>query len=66
LGGAILTETVFAIRGIGFFMVQSISSRDFPVIQGGVLMLALIFSLVNLVVDILYGFVDPRIRSQYR
>jgi len=65
LGGAVLTETIFAIPGVGGFMVQSIASRDFPIIQGGVLMIAVIFSLVNLIVDILYGFVDPRIRSQY-
>ena len=66
MGGAVLTETIFAIPGVGSFMVQSIASRDFPVIQGGVLMLAVIFSLVNLLVDILYGFADPRIRSQYK
>jgi len=66
MGGAVLTETIFAIPGVGSFMVQSIASRDFPVIQGGVLMLAVIFSFVNLLVDILYGFADPRIRSQYK
>jgi len=66
MGGAVLTETIFAIPGVGSFMVQSIASRDFPVIQGGVLLLAVIFSFVNLIVDILYGFADPRIRSQYR
>ena len=66
MGGAVLTETIFAIPGVGSFMVQSIAARDFPVIQGGVLMLAVIFSFVNLIVDILYGFADPRIRSQYR
>ena len=66
LGGAILTETVFAIPGIGNYMVQSIRSRDFNIIQGGVLMIALGISFVNLFVDILYGFVDPRIRAQYK
>ena len=66
MGGAVLTETIFAIPGVGSFMVQSIASRDFPIIQGGVLMIAVIFSFVNLLVDILYGFVDPRIRSQYK
>ena len=64
--GAVLTETIFSIPGVGAYMVQSISSRDFPIIQGGVLMIAVIFSLVNLLVDILYGFIDPRIRSQYK
>ena len=66
LGGAVLTETVFAIPGVGSFMVQSIRTRDFPIIQGGVLMIAVAFSFVNLIVDILYGLVDPRIRSQYK
>jgi peptide/nickel transport system permease protein len=66
LGGAILTETVFAIPGIGNYMVLSIRTRDFNIIQGGVLMIAIAISLVNLFVDILYGFVDPRIRAQYK
>lgn len=66
LGGAVLTETVFAIPGIGSFMVLSIRARDFPVIQGAVLMIAIMFSFINLLVDILYGFVDPRVRSQYK
>jgi len=66
MGGAVLTETIFAIPGVGGFMVQSIASRDFPIIQGGVLMIAVIFSFVNLLVDVLYSFVDPRIRSQYK
>lgn len=66
LGGAILTETVFSIPGVGRLMVDAISTRDFPVVQGGVLFIAVTFSLVNLVVDILYAFVDPRIKSQYK
>lgn len=66
LGGAILTETVFAIPGLGNFMVIAIRARDFPIIQGGVLLIAIVFSFINLLVDILYGFVDPRIRSQYK
>ena len=66
LGGAILTETVFAISGLGNYMVQSIRSRDMPIIQGGVLMMAIVFSFVNLLVDILYSYIDPRIRSQYK
>ena len=65
LGGAILTETIFSLPGIGRFMVDAIRSRDFPIIQGGVLFLAIVFSLVNLLVDILYAFIDPRIKSQY-
>ena len=66
LGGAILAETIYSIPGLGRFMVDSIARRDFPVIQGGVLLIALSFSFVNLLVDILYAYVDPRIRSQYR
>ena len=66
LGGAVLTETVFSIPGVGRLMVDSIAARDFPVVQGGVLFIAVTFSLVNLVVDILYAFVDPRIKSQYK
>ena len=66
LGGAVLTETIYSIPGIGRFMVDSIRTRDFPIIQGGVLFLAIVFSLVNLLVDILYAYIDPRIKSQYK
>jgi len=66
LGGAILTETVFAIPGVGNFMVQSIRSRDFIIVQGGVLMIAIGISFISLLVDILYAFIDPRIRAQYK
>ena len=66
LGGAILTETIFAIPGLGRYMVDSIARRYYPVIQGGVLLIAISFSFVNLLIDILYAYVDPRIRSQYR
>ena len=66
LGGAVLTETIYAIPGLGRYMVDSIRTRDFPIIQGGVLFLALVFSMVNLLVDILYAYIDPRIKSQYK
>lgn len=66
LGGALVTETVFAIPGLGKFMVDAIKLRDYPVIQGGVLIMAVISSLVTLTVDILYAFVDPRLRAVYR
>lgn len=66
LGGALLTESVFSIPGIGRLMVDSIKNRDYPMVQGGVLVIALLFSAVNLIVDLVYGFVDPRIRSQYK
>jgi peptide/nickel transport system permease protein/oligopeptide transport system permease protein len=61
LGGAILTETTFAWPGIGRLLVSAIGSRDYPVIQGIVFMFALLFAAVNLVVDLLYAYVDPRI-----
>lgn len=66
LSGAVLTESIFAVPGVGRLMVQSIKERDFPVVQGSVLFIAVAFSLVNLLVDILYAYVDPRIRSQYK
>lgn len=63
LSGAILTETVFAFGGLGSFMAQAVFTRDFPVIQGGILFIAVVFVLVNLVVDISYGLFDPRVRD---
>jgi peptide/nickel transport system permease protein len=66
LGGAVLTETVFSWPGVGRMMVDAIRQKDFPVVQAGVLMLALAFSLVNLFVDILYAYIDPRIKAQYK
>lgn len=66
LGGAVLTESIYSIPGVGRLMVDSIKSRDFPVVQGGVLFIAITFSIINLFVDILYAYVDPRIKSQYK
>jgi len=66
LGGAVLTETIFAIPGMGSQLVSAIANRDFAVVRGGVLLIAVCFTVVNLAVDILYSFIDPRIRSQYR
>jgi ABC-type dipeptide/oligopeptide/nickel transport system permease component len=62
LGGAVLTETVFSWPGVGRLLVDSIFARDYPVVQGVVLMLAVAFIVVNLLVDLLYAYVDPRIR----
>jgi ABC-type dipeptide/oligopeptide/nickel transport system permease component len=62
LGGAVVTETVFAWPGLGRFIVASIKARDFPSIQGGILVMAACFVLVNLAVDLLYGWLDPRMR----
>ncbi|MFZ4614591.1 MAG: ABC transporter permease [Rectinemataceae bacterium] len=64
LGGAVFIESVFARPGLGRFAVNAISSRDFPQIQGVVLFLALVYSLVNLLVDVLYAVLDPRIGYQ--
>jgi len=64
LGGAVLTETVFAWPGVGTLMVQGILARDFPLVQGCVLVVALSFVLVNLAVDLLYVWLDPRIRYE--
>jgi peptide/nickel transport system permease protein/oligopeptide transport system permease protein len=62
LGGAVLTETVFAWPGIGRLIVDSILARDYPVIQGTILVFGLLYILVNLAVDLLYAVIDPRIR----
>ena len=62
LGGAILTETIFSWPGIGKWMIESISRRDYTVIQGGLLLIATVVMLVNLVVDLLYGLINPKIR----
>jgi dipeptide transport system permease protein len=62
LTGAILTETIFSWPGIGKWMVESIFKRDYPNVQGGLLLIALIVMIVNLIVDMLYGLINPRIR----
>jgi len=62
LGGAILTETIFSWPGIGRYLYDAIGYRDYPVIQSGILIIAAIFVLINLIVDLLYVFVDPRIK----
>lgn len=62
LSGAVLTESIFGWPGLGRYVVQAVLKRDFPVIQGAVLFMAVIFVLVNLIVDISYGFIDPRVR----
>jgi len=62
LGGAVLTETVFAWPGLGRLIVDSILARDYPVIQGTILIFGLLYIMVNLIVDLIYALVDPRIR----
>ncbi|MBI1670223.1 ABC transporter permease subunit [Brucella abortus] len=64
MAGAILTETIFSWPGIGKWMLDSISRRDYPVVQSGLLLIAFIIMVVNLVVDLLYGLINPRIRHK--
>ena len=66
IGGAVLTETVFAWPGLGRYIVQSVNGRDIPAVMGCIIVMAVAFSLVNLLVDLLYGFIDPRIKSMYK
>ena len=63
LGGAVVTETVFTIPGMGRLVVQSIARRDYPVIQGAVMAIAMTYIFVNLIVDLLYAVLDPRVRT---
>ena len=65
LGGATITETIFAWPGVGRLLVDAIKSKDTPLVLGGVIMLTITFSVINLLVDILYAFIDPRIKAQY-
>lgn len=64
LGGAIVTETIFSTPGLGSLIVAAVSTRDFPVVQSGVFLIVLLVIFVNLMTDILYAYVDPRIRQQ--
>jgi ABC-type dipeptide/oligopeptide/nickel transport system permease component len=62
LAGAVLTETVFARPGLGSWLAEAIANRDYPVLQGGILFTAVVFVLVNLLVDLSYAVINPRIR----
>jgi peptide/nickel transport system permease protein len=62
MGGAILTESIFSLPGIGSMLYNAISRRDYPIVQGVTLFMALVFVLINLLVDISYAVLDPRIR----
>ncbi|MCQ2406689.1 MAG: ABC transporter permease [Oscillospiraceae bacterium] len=66
LGGAVIAESIFSIPGIGQYMLGSINSRDWPAVQGGLVLLAVSFSIVMLLVDIAYTIVDPRLRSEFK
>jgi peptide/nickel transport system permease protein len=63
LGGAVIVESVFSLPGMGRLAVNSVSSRDYPVVQGAILVAAILFVAVNMFVDILYGYIDPRVRT---
>ena len=64
LGGAIIIETIFAFPGIGTMMLTAVNQRDFPVVQGATLIVAIAFTLSNLLVDVLYTWLNPRIRYE--
>ena len=66
LGGAIIAETVFAMPGMGTLLTTAIRQKDIPMVMGATLFLAFLFSLVILLVDILYAFIDPRIKAKYQ
>jgi peptide/nickel transport system permease protein len=65
IGGNVIVESIFAIPGLGTYMMTGITNRDYPVVLASVLLLSFSICVVNLAVDIIYGFIDPRIRSQY-
>jgi peptide/nickel transport system permease protein len=65
LSGALIAEVIFSIPGVGQYTLSALQNRDYPVIQGSVLFLSVVFSVVILLIDIIFAFVDPRIRSQF-
>ena len=65
IGGALITEVIFGLPGLGVYTLAGLTGRDYPVIQGSVFILSVMFSLVILIVDVIFAIVDPRIRSQY-
>ena len=64
LGGSVIVEQLFSIPGLGQYILEGIYQRDYPVVQGGVLFVALVFVLVNLLIDLIYTWIDPRIRAE--
>ena len=65
LGGGMVTETIFSIPGVGYYMIKAVSLRDYPVVQGSILLLAAFFSTVMLLTDLAMAFIDPRIKAQF-
>lgn len=64
-GGGMLTETIFSIPGVGYYMVKSVNQRDYPAVQGSVLLLSIVFTIVMLITDLVMAAVDPRIKAQF-
>jgi peptide/nickel transport system permease protein len=64
-GGAIVTETVFSIPGIGTYMINAAKTRDVPIVMGVIIFVAVFVALINLLVDLIYAFVDPRVKLGY-
>ena len=65
MGGTTIVESVYSFPGLGLYIISGINNRDYPIVRGGVLYIAFTFSFIMLLIDIIYAFVDPRIRSQY-
>lgn len=65
LGGTVIIESVFSIAGIGTYLVNGINSRDYPIVQGSIIYIAFIFAFIMLITDLIYAYVDPRIKAQY-
>lgn len=65
LGGAMIIETIFSLPGMGSYIISAVNNRDYPVVQGGAIILAIAFSIAMLLIDLLYAAVDPRIKAQY-
>lgn len=65
LGGTLIIETIFSIPGVGTYLISGVNNRDYPIIQGGVIFLAIVTSVMMLLIDLVYAFVDPRIKAQY-
>lgn len=65
MGGSVIVESIFAIPGLGTYMMQGINTKDYPVVQGCVLIIAMAVCIMNLIVDLVYGFIDPRVMAQY-
>lgn len=65
LGGSVVIENVFTIPGVGQYMIEGLNARDYPVTRGGVVLLAALFCIIMLIVDLIYAFIDPRIKAQY-